>query len=81
MGMLLYDYIPPLCCSVRRGYFVYKQVCAACHSMEYMCYRHMIGVIATEEEAKSIAEEVSLKFRYIRMYTLKVLQMLVLKLM
>ena len=45
--------------SIRRGYEVYKQVCAACHSMEYMHYRNLVGVIFTEEEAKAEAEEVS----------------------
>ncbi|KAK7114424.1 cytochrome c1, heme protein, mitochondrial-like [Littorina saxatilis] len=44
--------------SVRRGYQVYKQVCAACHSMEYLCYRNLVGSIMTEEEAKKDAEEV-----------------------
>lgn len=43
--------------SVRRGYEVYKQVCAACHSMEYLCYRNLVNVIMTEEEAKLEAEE------------------------
>jgi len=43
--------------SIRRGYEVYKQVCAACHSMEYMHYRNLVGVIFTEEEAKAEAEE------------------------
>lgn len=44
--------------SARRGYEVYKQVCAACHSMEYMYYRNLIGTIMTEEEAKAEAAEV-----------------------
>lgn len=44
--------------SMRRGYFVYKQVCAACHSMNYMYYRNLVGTIMTEEEAKVEAEEV-----------------------
>ncbi|ESO90987.1 hypothetical protein LOTGIDRAFT_122247 [Lottia gigantea] len=43
--------------SVRRGYFVYKQVCAACHSLNYLAYRTMVGAIFTEEEAKREAEE------------------------
>ncbi|KAH9507751.1 iso-1-cytochrome c [Bulinus truncatus] len=43
--------------SVRRGYQVYKQVCAACHSMRFMCYRNLVNVIMTEEEAKAEAEE------------------------
>ena len=45
-------------CSMRRGYFVYKQVCAACHSMKYVAYRELVGVIMTEDEAKAEAEEV-----------------------
>ncbi|XP_034980539.1 cytochrome c1, heme protein, mitochondrial [Zootoca vivipara] len=43
--------------SVRRGYQVYKQVCSACHSMEYLAFRNLIGVSHTEEEAKALAEE------------------------
>ena len=46
-------------CSARRGYQVYKQVCAACHSLDYMCYRNLVGTILTEDEAKAEAEEVS----------------------
>lgn len=47
-------------CSVRRGYQVYKQVCAACHSMEYLAFRNLVGVSHTEAEVKTIAEEVRL---------------------
>ncbi|XP_046992522.1 cytochrome c1, heme protein, mitochondrial [Schistocerca americana] len=47
--------------SVRRGYEVYKQVCAACHSMKYMAYRNLIGVSHTEAEAKAEAEEVQVQ--------------------
>jgi len=43
--------------AIRRGYQVYKQVCAACHSMEYMYYRHLIEVSHSEEEAKAEAAE------------------------
>jgi len=43
--------------SIRRGYEVYKQVCAACHSMQYVRYREMVNVIFSEEEAKAEAEE------------------------
>lgn len=39
--------------SIRRGYEVYKQVCAACHSMQYIAYRNLIGVSHTEAEAKT----------------------------
>jgi ubiquinol-cytochrome c reductase cytochrome c1 subunit len=43
--------------SIRRGYSVYKQVCAACHSMRFLAFRNLVGVSHTEEEAKEIAEE------------------------
>lgn len=43
--------------SIRRGYQVYKQVCAACHSMKYLCYRNLVGVSHSEAEAKAEAEE------------------------
>ena len=44
--------------SIRRGYQVYKQVCAACHSMEYIAYRHLVGVSHTDEEARALAEQI-----------------------
>jgi len=44
--------------SVRRGYEVYKQVCAACHSLRYVAYRELVGVTHTEDEAKAEAAEV-----------------------
>lgn len=43
--------------SIRRGYEVYKQVCAACHSLRFIAYRNLIGVSHTEEEAKAEAAE------------------------
>jgi ubiquinol-cytochrome c reductase cytochrome c1 subunit len=43
--------------SVRRGYEVYKQVCAACHSMKFIRYRHFVDAFMTEQEAKAEAEE------------------------
>lgn len=43
--------------SIRRGYEVYKQVCAACHSMKYVCFRNLVNVIFDEDEAKVEAEE------------------------
>jgi ubiquinol-cytochrome c reductase cytochrome c1 subunit len=42
---------------IRRGYEVYKQVCAACHSMSFIAYRNLVGVSHTEEEAKAEAAE------------------------
>ncbi|XP_067003637.1 cytochrome c1, heme protein, mitochondrial [Anabrus simplex] len=47
--------------SIRRGYEVYKQVCAACHSMRFIAYRNLIGVSHTEAEAKAEAEEVQVQ--------------------
>jgi ubiquinol-cytochrome c reductase cytochrome c1 subunit len=44
--------------SIRRGYEVYKQVCAACHSMRFIAYRNLVGVSHTEAEAKAEAEEI-----------------------
>lgn len=43
--------------SIRRGYQVYKQVCAACHSMRFLAYRNLVDVAYNEEEAKEIAAE------------------------
>jgi len=47
--------------SIRRGYEVYKQVCAACHSMKYLHYRNLVGVSHTEAEAKAEAAEVMVR--------------------
>lgn len=44
--------------SMRRGWEVYKNVCAACHSLQYVAYRHLVDVTHTEAEAKALAEEV-----------------------
>lgn len=38
--------------SLRRGYEVYKNVCMACHSIEYVQFNMLVGVTHTEEEAK-----------------------------
>jgi len=43
--------------SIRRGYQVYKQVCAACHSMQYLAFRNLVGVSHSEAEVKAMAEE------------------------
>jgi len=43
--------------SIRRGYQVYKEVCATCHSLELVAFRNLVGVSHTEEEAKALAEE------------------------
>lgn len=43
--------------SIRRGFQVYKQVCATCHSLEGVAYRHLVDVAYTEAEAKVFAAE------------------------
>lgn len=43
--------------SIRRGYEVYKQVCSACHSLQYVAFRNLIDVSHTEQEAKAEAAD------------------------
>uniref|UniRef100_A0A0N5AVM5 Cytochrome c domain-containing protein n=1 Tax=Syphacia muris TaxID=451379 RepID=A0A0N5AVM5_9BILA len=47
--------------SVRRGWEVYKQVCAACHSMRYLHFRHFVDAFMTEEEAKREAAQFTIR--------------------
>ena len=47
-----YDYS-----SVRRGFEVYKQVCSACHSMQFLKFRQLVGITHTEAQIKAIAAE------------------------
>uniref|UniRef100_A0A8C4Q8R9 Cytochrome c-1 n=1 Tax=Eptatretus burgeri TaxID=7764 RepID=A0A8C4Q8R9_EPTBU len=47
--------------SVRRGYEVYQQVCAACHGLKYVSFRHLVNVTHTENEAKALAQEVQVE--------------------
>lgn len=44
------------CASIRRGFQVYRQVCASCHSIDFVPFRRLVGVTHTEEELKKIAE-------------------------
>lgn len=41
--------------SIRRGFQVYRQICASCHSLRYLSFRHLVGVTHTEEQMKAIA--------------------------
>jgi ubiquinol-cytochrome c reductase cytochrome c1 subunit len=43
--------------SIRRGFQVYKQVCATCHSLDKLAYRHLVDACYTEDEMKAIAAE------------------------
>ena len=42
--------------SIRRGFQVYKQVCASCHSIDKIAFRNLVGVTHDEAGAKKIAE-------------------------
>lgn len=46
------------CGALRRGFQVYRQVCATCHSLERIHYRELIGVTHTTEELIEMASEV-----------------------
>ncbi|GMF58672.1 unnamed protein product [[Candida] boidinii] len=43
--------------SIRRGFQVYKEVCAACHSLDRIAWRTLVGVSHTNSEVKAMAEE------------------------
>ncbi|KAJ3268680.1 cytochrome c1 [Terramyces sp. JEL0728] len=47
--------------ALRRGYQVYREICAACHSMDFIYWRNLVGVTHTEAEAKTMAEEYEYK--------------------
>ena len=44
--------------SIRRGYQVYREVCAACHSLDRIAWRNLVGVSHNVDEAKAMAEEI-----------------------
>ncbi|EER19237.1 conserved hypothetical protein [Perkinsus marinus ATCC 50983] len=41
--------------SCRRGYEVYRQVCATCHAARFVCFRHMVNTIYPENRVKQLA--------------------------
>ncbi|KAF2767456.1 hypothetical protein EJ03DRAFT_329224 [Teratosphaeria nubilosa] len=43
--------------ALRRGFQVYREVCASCHSLHRIPYRSLVGNIMTVDEAKALAEE------------------------
>ncbi len=47
----------PPCVGRGRG----AQVCAACHSVQYLHWRQLVGVAYTEEEAKALAAETEVR--------------------
>ncbi|KAF8310092.1 hypothetical protein DL93DRAFT_2099628 [Clavulina sp. PMI_390] len=44
--------------SIRRGFQVYREVCAACHSLDRIAWRNLVGVSHSADEARVLAEEV-----------------------
>lgn len=44
--------------SIRRGFLVYQQVCATCHSLEQIHFRDLVDVCYTEDEAKELAANI-----------------------
>lgn len=44
--------------ALRRGFQVYREVCASCHSLQYIRFRELVGVTHTTEEVKQMAKEV-----------------------
>jgi len=47
--------------SIRRGFQVYKQVCATCHSLDLVAYRNLVNTCYTEAEVKEIAASVDVQ--------------------
>ena len=43
--------------SMQRGFQVYLEVCAGCHSIEYMAFRNLADLGYNEAEIKAIAAE------------------------
>ncbi|KAF2084184.1 hypothetical protein K490DRAFT_68968 [Saccharata proteae CBS 121410] len=43
--------------ALRRGFQVYREVCASCHSLSRIPFRSLVGNIMTVDEAKAMAEE------------------------
>ncbi|OXV05866.1 hypothetical protein Egran_06364, partial [Elaphomyces granulatus] len=43
--------------SLRRGFQVYREVCASCHSLSRVPWRALVGVMHTVDEMKTMAEE------------------------
>ena len=55
MGCWVFKVLGNLTSSLQRGYQVYNEVCASCHSMQYLSYRNLGepgGPELPEEEVK-----------------------------
>ena len=44
--------------AAQRGFQVYQEVCAACHSLKLVAYRNLSGIGLSEDQIKAIAAEV-----------------------
>ncbi|MBW0470243.1 hypothetical protein O181_009958 [Austropuccinia psidii MF-1] len=44
--------------AIRRGYQVYQEVCSACHSLDRIAWRNLVGVSHTVDEVKAMASAV-----------------------
>ena len=43
--------------SLQRGFQVFQEVCAACHSLQYIAFRNLVEIGFSADEAKAIAAE------------------------
>ena len=43
--------------AAQRGFQVYQEVCAGCHSLRQIDFRHLIGIGYSEEQIKAFAAE------------------------
>lgn len=44
--------------SIRRGFHVYREVCAACHSLDRIAWRNLVGSSHTADQVRALAEEI-----------------------
>ena len=47
--------------AVQRGYYVYREVCAACHSLSLVAYRNLQQIGLSEAAVKAIAADVQIR--------------------
>lgn len=47
--------------AVQRGFQVYKEVCAVCHSLDFVAFRNLTEIGLTPEEVKALAAEYQIK--------------------
>jgi len=43
--------------SIRRGFQVYRQICASCHSLRFIAFRNLVGVTHDEAGARAVAAQ------------------------